>query len=241
VEKLPPSDRVAISRSAAWMANAMRSESPIQRFLLLFVSIEALATYIERESNKNRLLQTLAAEKLSKTERRERREVCIQEVLARDLGSDAAKAIRTAYFECIVGTRRILEEHLNRVFGDEKASTTMFKKEIEGKTLWQLRNDIAHGNLNILSEVQIQFLTRQVTGLENIARDYLRRILTYLAGIEYFPHVRRPGFILPASQGIGTPGTEYMGPTDMAEYYANIEVLSSSFVRVGFGTEPEGE
>jgi len=198
------------------------------------VSIEALATYIEQESSSDSSLRVFAAERLSKVERNERREACIRQVLERELASDAAKAIRTAYFECVVGTRKMLEEHLNRVFGNEQASTLMFKEEIAGKTLWQLRNDIAHGGLNILSEDEIHYLTMRVAGLERIARDYLRKMLTHLASVEYFAPVRRPGFILPASNAIGAPSTEYMGPTDMAEYYANVEGLASSYVRVRF-------
>ena len=134
----------------------------------------------------------------------------------------------------MVGTRKLLEDHIDRVFGDTKASTLMFKEEIEGKTLWQLRNDIAHGSLNILSENQIRFVTRRVGLLENIARSYLRKVLSHLAGTEYFSPIRRQGFVIPMAQSVGTPSTEYMGPTDMAEYYINVEVLMSSFVQVSF-------
>ncbi len=234
LEELGPNDRMAASRSIAWMSNALKAESPVQRFLLLFVSIESLATYIERESDGGSPLQAFAGQKLPKNTRREARNTCIRTILSRDLDSNPVKAINTAYFECVVGTRKMLEDHLNRVFGDSKASNLMFKEEVEGKTLWQLRNDIAHGSLNILSEAQIRFVTWRVSSLENIARSYLRKVLSSLAGAEYFPPVRRQGFVMPLSQAVGSPGTEYMGPTDMAEYYANVEVLMSSFVRVGF-------
>lgn len=234
LEQLCADDRLAVSRSVAWISNALKAQSPVQRFLLLFVSIESLATYIERESDKDSPLQVFAGEKLPKSEKRKARDACIHTMLARDLDSNPVKAISAAYFECVVGTRKMLEEHLDRVSGNSKASELMFKEEVEGKTLWQLRNDIAHGSLNVLSEAQVRFVTRRVGSLENIARSYLREVLSSLAGAEYFPPIRRQGFLIPVSQAVGTPGTEYKGPTDMAEYYANVETLMSSFVSVHF-------
>ncbi|MBN1815422.1 MAG: hypothetical protein JXA14_26555 [Anaerolineae bacterium] len=234
LEQLCAADRLAVSRSVAWVSNALKAQSPVQRFLLLFVSIESLATYIERESDTDSPLQTFAGEKLPKSERRKTRDACIHSILARDLDSNPVQAISTAYFECIVGTRRMLEEHLTRVLGNPRASELIFEEKVEGKTLWQLRNDIAHGSLSVLSEAQNRFVTRRVGSLESIARSYLRRVLSSLAGTEYFPPLQRQGFLIPMSQGVGTPGTEYKGPTDMAEYYANVETLMSSFVSVHF-------
>jgi hypothetical protein len=217
LEQLGTDDRLAVSRSVAWISNALKAQSPVQRFLLLFVSIESLVTYIERESDKGSPLQVFAGEKLLKSEKRKARDACIHAILARDLDSNPVKAINAAYFECVVGTRKMLEDHLGRVFGNSKASELMFKEKVEGKTLWQLRNDIAHGSLNVLSEAQFRFVTRCVGSLENIARSYLRKVLSSLAGAEYFSPIRRQGFLIPLSQAVGTPGTEYKGPTDMAE------------------------
>jgi len=87
--------------------------------------------------------------------------------------------------------------------------------------------------LDVLSEAEIQFLSSRVGTLESIARRYLRVIFASLVNSKYFPRPRRPGFNISLSQATGAPGTEYTGPTDMAEYYANVEALSASFIRVG--------
>jgi hypothetical protein len=230
VDSLPAQDRQALSRSAVWITNALKDESPVQRFLLLFVSIEALITYIERESAHESPLRRFAKDRLTKLERKENRESCIADILASDL--EPTKAITEAYFRCVVGSKALVEDHLNRVMGNDQASRAMFVEESSGKTLWQLRNDIAHGNLNVLNDYEIAFLSSRVSLLEEIARTYLRVILSSLAGSNFFSTPREPILTIPASQAIGTPGAEYQGPIDMAEYYINVEGLASSFVRI---------
>ena len=189
VNLLSPSDRAALRRSAAWMANALRAVSPVQRFLLLFISIESLATYIERGTDIDSPLLGFAGAKLSKTDRRRMREACIRDLLSLKLDAEPTHAVSEAYFDCVVGVRRTLEDHLTRVFGNRTVSKVIFEDAVEGKTLWQLRNDIAHGSLNILSEAQLLFVTGQVSRLERIARSYLRQVLAGLAGGQSFTPV----------------------------------------------------
>lgn len=232
IDGLPQADREAISRSVAWISNALRN-APVQRFLLLFVSIEALATYIERESASDSPLRAFAGDRLSRPERKRRREACIKKTLESEI--EPTQAVQQAYFECVVGSRAMLEDNLNRVLGDSQASQVLFGEKVSGKTLWDLRNDIAHGSLNVLSETETRFVSSRAGILEDISRSYVRAIFAALARTNYFARPRRPVFTVPLSQATGSPETEYMGPTDMAEYYANVEALSASFVRVRFG------
>ncbi len=234
MDVLPEGDREVLSRSVAWISSALRN-SAIPKFLLLFVSVESLATYIESSSTEkdSKLKQTFADNQPSKSERRTQREDCIRKVQQGE--TNLTSSIERAYSECVrPSIRKMLEDHLNRIFGDDSVSNIMFKDEVEGKTLWLLRNDIAHGSLNMLSEQETLFIARRVDILEEIARNYLRRIFTGLADKNYFPATRRPILTIPVSQGVGSIGVEYEGPTDMAEYYLKIEALSSSYVRVTF-------
>lgn len=234
--KLPEGDRDALRRSLAWMGAALRTPR-VQRFLLLFVSIESLATYIEsRKTARGGVLRRrFAAPPAIASERRKRREECVQAIF-KDRAVSAG-TVQEAYFKCLyTSIREMLEGHLNRVFGTEQASKTLFREKVDGKTLWQLRNDMAHGNLDLVSEQAVRFLSARVPVLEDIARSYLRRIFAALAGAHYFSEPRRPILALRPCQAFGSPGTKYMGPTDMAEYYANVEALSSSFIQMGGST-----
>ena len=232
LDSLSEDDRAAVSRSVAWLSNALGND-PVQKFLLLFVSIESLATYIE--SSKTRadsvLKKSFATDRLPKTEINRQRDDCIKKIQSGT--KNLAERIEKVYFECVQRSiRKTLEDHLTKIFGDQSVQAIMFEEQVGGKTLWLLRNDIAHGSLNLLKEAEKRFIEERVDQLEAIARNYLRRIFTGLIQINYFPAPRRPILTLPASQAIGATGTEYQGPIDMAEYYLNIEWLSSSFVQV---------
>jgi len=231
--QLPEADKRALRRSAAWMAAALVTP-PIQRFLLLFVSFESLATYIEGTgtSDASVLRSAFAADRPSKSRRRKRRKQCIQNVF----GNRGAtpKIVERAYAECIhTSIREMLEDHINRVLADPQVSRLLFAQKSGSKTLWQLRNDIAHGNLYLLSDEDTKLLSSQVALLEHIVRRYLTTLFSALAERDYFPRTRKPILTLPAHQAFGSPGTDYAGPTGMAEYYANVEALSASYVRMG--------
>jgi len=91
LDKLATNDRIAVSRSVAWVSNALKSESAVQRFLLLFVSIEALATYIERELDQDSPLQAFAGQKLPRGKKEEIRNTCIRKILSDNLDSNPAR------------------------------------------------------------------------------------------------------------------------------------------------------
>jgi hypothetical protein len=232
IEGLSGLDKQVISKSIAWIANGMREFAPVQRFLLLFISIESLATYIERHSLKVSPLREFAADKKSKTERKEKRESCIREYLQDE--SNLTEAIKKSYFDCVVGTRKMLDDHLIRVFNNDKVSMIMCRNTQNQKSLWNLRSDIAHGNLNLLSEDEVRFIETQLPKLEEIATAYIRKIMSKISNTTIPSELGCPIFTAPASRGIGMIGTEFEGPTDMAEYYADVELLSSSHIRVTF-------
>jgi len=236
IEQLPAPDKVAMSRSLAWLSNALRNQD-VQRFLLLFLSIESLATYIESNSTPaaSVLRQGFAGQKLEEKARNKNRDECVKNIFAGKDNTYSADKIQRAYFECInQSIKNKLVEHLDRVFQSNVASNLIFAEDSNGKSLWKLRNDIAHGSLNLLSEVDTQYISNRVEELEIVARNYLRRIFTTLANGDYFPKPRRPVLTLSFSHAVGTPGTQFAS-TDMAEYYANVDALSSSFLQVKFG------
>ncbi len=143
-----------------------------------------------------------------------------------------SEAVIRAYFECVQPKRRMIEDNLSRVFEDESISRKLFVEKIDGKTLWQLRNDIAHGSIDILTERELYRAAKNQAIIEGIARSYLRIIISKLASEQFFKPPRRPGFIVPAaSHAIGEPGSKSTAPADMAELYGNLSAISSTYVR----------
>lgn len=246
LSQLPDNDRRALSRSAAWFSNALKTDA-IQKFLLLFVCIESLAQYINGKTRNGSVLQnhfksprpeseTGLTKRQRKSARKEQRERCIKEQLTTN--QDLSNAIRTAYYRCIQPSISImLKEHLSLVFGDDEVGTLLFEKQSGNKTLWQLRNDIAHGTIHVLNRSETIFVRQQAFLLERVARNYLRAIFSNLAKNNYFTSVKPPILSIPASQGIGSEGTDYNGSTDMVEYYLNLSSLSSTSVTMKFADQ----
>lgn len=232
--RLDEGDRMAVTRSAAWITAALKHDAPIQRFLLLFLSIEALATYIEREAGRGSPLTQFSTPKATPSQQADIRERCIHDVLDRLLPVDPAKAITTAYFECVVGARSLLRKHIGNIFRDSAIAERLVDATSAGPSLWDLRSDIAHGRLHLLSDREVALIEDALPTIERIAREYVRRILAGLAGVDHLPRVPRPGFMFTASHAEGREGTQYAGPTDMAEYYADVEALRTSYIRVTF-------
>src|SRR4029450_946634 len=109
---LPEDDRVAVYRSIGWLSQAFRLDQPAARFLFCIFAIEALVTYIEEEAPDDSPLARLRAERLTRAERRARRERCIDETLGEWLQRNKTQAIEKSYFNCVEGIKQRLKRHL---------------------------------------------------------------------------------------------------------------------------------
>jgi len=236
IQSLPVDDARALGRSLAWLSNASRTAA-VQKFLLLFVTIESLATYIEGSKSKRKsiLKRTFSSPKGTKSDRNKVRDDCLKRIL----GSNASQAekVRRSYYECIHrGIADMLSFHLENVFQREDESKVIFIEKIGGKTLWDLRNEVAHGNLDLLNDEELHFINRRTPKLEKIASEYIREIFSGLAKSEYFPAPSPPAMSIPFNHAIATQGAA-ISIENMAEYYVNVDAMTRSFVHVHFGNK----
>jgi len=233
MQSLPDDDARAIGRILAWLTNASRTDA-VQKFLLLFATIESLATYLEGSKSKRKsiLKRTFSSPKASRSDRKKARDDCIDRIM----GSRASKAekIQNAYFDCIHrGISVTLSSHLENVFQGEDESKALFIEEFMGKTLWDLRNEVAHGNIDLLNDEEVHFIYRRTPTLEKIAWEYIRVIFSRLAKSEYFPEPSPPAMSIPFNHSIATKGAAF-SVENMAEYYANVDAMTRSFVHMHF-------
>ena len=235
LDQLPSVDVKKINKSLAWFSSAL-IVGPIQKFLFLFLSFESLATYIDKNKySKESVLQNKFRQKETEEEQLEKlnkQEECINEILK---GEDSiSEKISLANEGCIYQSIRFrLEKHLDQVFKNKEASKSIFVERSNGKTLWDLRNSIAHGRLNLLSETDNLIINRSVNKLETIIRSYFRTIFSSLAKTKYFLPPKRPILTVPLSQAVVGPDTIFTC-TDMAEYYSNAASFTNSFMRIKF-------
>jgi hypothetical protein len=185
IGNLPKEDRVAVYRSIGWLSQASRLDQPVARFLFCIFAIEALATYIEEDAPDDSPLARLRAERLTRAEKRARREKCIGETLEEWLQHDKTEAIKRSYFDCVMGIKQRLKTHLERVFTSEaELVALLFEKPVEGKPLYDLRNTIAHGTTDALSVGEMEGIRLRIWEVEHIAAQYILSVFTKALGMQ---------------------------------------------------------
>ena len=85
--------------------------------------------------------------------------------------------------DCELGIKQRLQSHLANVFqGDTEPVDLLFNIKVDGKTLYELRSDIAHERIDSLSEEQRRVISMRGWDVERIARTYLLKILKTITG-----------------------------------------------------------
>ena len=222
LESLSEDDRIAIYRSLAWLSQALRLREPAARFLFLILAIESLATYIEKgKLPTNSPLASLRAEHFTPKEKRAMRDKCIKDKLSQFLQEDPKKAIIKAYFDCIVGIRQQIQRHLEHIFAPEdEAIALLFGNKDRGRSLYELRNEICHGRVDVLSEEERDKIHQLVWDTEQLARRYIFHVVEKALGIKPFSNEITAARFLSIQNGIAPREGMYQGPTHMAILYS---------------------
>jgi len=217
-------DSKALFRSIAWLSQSIRLTEPAARFLFSILAIESLADYIEKSAKDDSIFAQLKSSHLTKTERKARREECIETTLDKHLKADPRKAIDLAYSNCIKGITQRLKTHLETMFGNESEPVDLlFNTKVEEKTLYELRHTIAHGTADALSETQREIIYARVWDAERIARLYILKVLERVVGKPLFVQQMTASMNIHLDNVIITNEKMYKGPIDMASvYYSEI-------------------
>ena len=222
VSQMEEPDARALLSSIGWLSQSVRSNEPAARFLFGILAIESLATYVEEESAEPSAFSQLWGERLTKQQCKEWRQACIRDTVAQLLDRDPEKAVQAAYFDCIVGIRKQLEAHLMNVFRDEtEPIELLFKLKVDGKTLYELRNKIAHGRMDALSEAQREAIFARAWDVERIARQYILKVLETVMARELEESEILESVSPRLREGIVSNESMYNGPIHMAEVYSS--------------------
>jgi hypothetical protein len=222
VSQMEEPDARALLNSIGWLSQSVRSKEPAARFLFGILAIESLATYVEEESTEPSAFSQLWGERLSKQQRKEWRQACIRDTIAQLLEKDPGKAVQAAYFDCIVGIRKRLEAHLMNVFrGETEPIELLFKLKVDGKTLYELRNEIAHGRMDALSEAQREAIFARAWDVERIAKQYILKVLETVMARELEESAILESVSPRLREGIVSSENMYKGPIHLAEVYSS--------------------
>lgn len=222
MSKLKEADAQALLTSIGWLSQSLRLDEPSAKFLFGVLAIESLATYIEDESPDDSTFRELRCMRLTRRERKEQRVACIRDVMAQFLDEDPERAVSSAYFDCIVGIKKRLQLHLAHVFPeDTEPVDLLFKLKVDDKTLYELRNDIAHGRIDSLSEEQREVINVRAWDVERTARDYILQVLRTVTGQDLPKCEILETVSFRLEEGIFSHPSMYKGPIHMAEVYSS--------------------
>lgn len=222
IDSLNEDDRTAVYRSLGWLSQGFRLNEAAARFLFSILAIEALATYIEGGKIADvSPLAVLKAEPVAQVERTMRQEKCITDTLSKWLQNDARRAIQEAYFDCVVGLKKRLKTHLENVWPlDATPISLLFETKVDGKSLYDLRNDIAHGTTDAINEAQRDMIGQRVWEAEQLARRYILAVLQKALGFQLSAKAMTGSLFLSPENAILSDESMYKGPTQMALLYS---------------------
>jgi len=215
---LPPEDRRAIYRSLGWLSQGIRLTEPSARLLFSILAIESLATYVESDAPDDSRFAAIRSERLTKSERREQREKCIEGILANKLREDPTKAIQDAYFDCVQGVGSRLKDHLGRVFKQPEPLDLLFGSSPEELSLFDVRHRIAHGTADAISEAERHRIAQRVWEAERTARQYVASFVAAVSGVRPVPEMVAT-VQMNLLNSVAEGGARYEGPTHMARLY----------------------
>jgi hypothetical protein len=178
IAKFPNKDQKAIHKSLGWFSNAYRQKDPVAKFLFFMVAIESMIKYIEEDAEEDSNLIKFRTYKQSKSEKRKEQIQCINEKI-KNLETNPVKIISESYFECVVGITKRLKNHFLNLY-DENCETIklLFEKDESGKSLYDVRSSIAHGNIDSISQVERELVDSKSWPLERVTRGYMINLLT---------------------------------------------------------------
>lgn len=220
-EKMKKKDRKSVFRSISWLDQSNKVSDEKAKFLFSILAIESLCTYIEKDAEEDSDLIKLKSDKLPKIARKKQRNECINEIIEKEFQQDPSKAISKAYFDCVVGIKKGLKNHLQGIFGDEDEGLKLFFESSDSNlSLYGIRHLIAHGAHDSIDENDNIRIINNVYNIQKFATMYIWKVLNSCYGIFNTKEQIKASMNINLYDFIASKRSMYQGPVDMAILYA---------------------
>ena len=123
----------------------------------------------------------------SRQDRLQQRLGCITEKHDELYATDPVRFVEDAYFQCVVGLRERTRRVLNLVFGEGHEHITQLFSKVDGRSLSDIRSEIAHGALSLLDRSHEKLVRSRLGDMAKIAMAFLTRVAFRLASGEDIP------------------------------------------------------
>ena len=167
-----------------WYNHAKSSGNVLNEFLAYYVAIEGIAMAV----SDGRADFDLGIPKDTKSERRTKKEDCIANLHTSLFTSDPTQFVQRAYFDCIHGIKKKTRKIVETVLGPEsEAVRDMFERKVDGYSLNDLRNQIAHGTFSPSGTASEHLVAKRTGDIANIAREFLNRLILRIPQSQSLP------------------------------------------------------
>lgn len=157
-----------------WYVNGNRSTNIFHRFLSYYIALEGLA--IPFIKGKMEVSKKHGVEKTSKKKKESEIKNCILKKHKSLYKINPVKFINESYSECVLGLRTLTREALQKVFGVNHKFISLFFKKIDGYSLYDLRNKLAHGVFSLIDPENQETIKKRLEDLQVITHEFIMRL-----------------------------------------------------------------
>jgi hypothetical protein len=165
LEKLPPDIKPIVYTALDWHASANRFSSGLNRFLNYWSSIELLGNFFYKR---------LSADMMQRDTRHQKREKILALIESGVTSDNCMNLIQ----ECIEirdpSARTRILSFLGMITNRERIEKALFiADDKSGRSLYQIRNDIAHGNISERDFEAVESMRHRLLDARNISREII--------------------------------------------------------------------
>lgn len=175
-------DEVAIDAAVDWYNRGAASGSPFTAFLCYYISIESLTDALF-DGDATLGMEPLVERKRQPDEMRAQIETLYSDLFARN----PVEFVRRAYFQVVIGQTQRLRLLIERVFGADSREYDLLFSKVDGRSLTDLRGQLAHGLASELSAAEARTIRERVSEVRQISRNLILRLLLGLGPEEPLP------------------------------------------------------
>ncbi|QQG45567.1 MAG: hypothetical protein HYW89_01400 [Candidatus Sungiibacteriota bacterium] len=171
---LKTADAAFIDTAISWYTTGRSATNESTQFMNYYIAVESLAiVFVDGMLDASK---EFGIEVPSASERKQCTAECIRRLHDALYQADPSGFVTGSYSQCIRSLRAKTELALAKVFGEDHEFTKGFFDSSEGKSIYRLRNDLAHGNFNLIDRDELHQIRNKLPLLEDIAFAFIMRL-----------------------------------------------------------------
>jgi len=180
---LKPEDTVLIE-AEDWYNQGKNSSTPFISYLCFYNSIENLAINIAQGN-------TSISKPMVKNKKEDKRK-CIEKLFEELYKGNPIQFVNDAYEKCLMeSTRKKVEYAVEKIFGKNNPLTRNLYHKVNGNSLYDIRNKIAHGVFSLYDKENVHLVSSRMGEIETLSKEFILRILLTLRPEQTIPEWSR--------------------------------------------------